>query len=369
MTNELQNQASLIVAATTFLESLSADDVQEWLTQGFRSIVRGAQTTQPFGIVRFAYPQAEDITDVLAAAYYDLKSAASLQDTNAFTRGLEAAFRGLSPHQSEDQRILIDLLRVATKINYSRLLPHIGPKLFRDSLENSDSAARLRSVALDAAIELSSQSPHAIASLHDVIASKLFRPSAARTMLLALCSAEPNNVIDHLCRLEKPLIAMFGDVWRSADEAMWRRRALLLADILRFTSTSVVLGLVEFCLQNRTWELAWLGEIFLDPDRFNHIPAPDAERLIDSFESFPGHQVVQASLPSWRKPMTQTAPSLEENRRQTDILQSGDSTPDEEEEVSQSVIARLASSSAGGQYTDPLFRAFVMEEVQCGKAA
>lgn len=326
-----------------YLGAYSADDFKEWFLRGFRAMAAGDASKQPFGMVRFAYPHAEDISDVLAEAYFDLTRAQPAHDGDEpFTLGLEAAFRSLSARNQHDQRSLIDILRLAAKIRFARLLPLIVKKLFRAGEQPEDSEKRLRSVALDVAIELSSQSPNAAASLQDIIQSNLFRPTAARTILLALCSARPQDLLHHLFRLEEALVGTFGESTTVADEALWKRRTNLLADILRFCPASIVLAVIQYCLQNTYWRLAWLADVLFDPRKFDQLPEAEAETLRTLYEGLPGRQIEAVRLPIGVKPITVCAPTIHENRRNTDILTSDDVEPEQDEMVRLSVIARLA---------------------------
>jgi hypothetical protein len=371
MTNNRSEDKREYPTVAEFLGTFSAEDFKEWFLRGFRAMAADDVEKKPFGIVRSAYPKAEDISDVLAEAYFDLQRARPIDESNdPFAMGLEAAFRSLSARNERDRRSLIDVLRLAAKISYTRLLPHIAAKLFPAGEQPSESEKKLRSVALDVAIEFSSQSPNAAASLQDIIQSNLFRPSAARTILLALCSAEPHDLLDHLFRLEAPLVGIFGDSTAAADGALWQRRAMLLADILRFSPPSVVFAVIEYCLRNRYWRLAWLGKVLLEPRRWDNLTAADAERLRKQYNELPGRRVIGSPpVPGWVQSPSVSTPTLEENRRGTEILTDDDAEPKEEEEVRLSVIARLARGGTRPDDIDPLFRTQILNDSEFKDAA
>ncbi len=360
MTKELPNLQRGTGSVIQFLRSLSADDFRDWFLEGFRAFVANEAKSQPFNEVRSAYPEAEDISDALAFAYFDLRNfELRIGSQDPFTIGLEAAFRSLSAAYEEDRCILVHILRLAAKISFGRLLPHIVKMLFPRDEQPEKSLNKLRDVAVDAAVELSSRSPHATKSLGDIINSNLFRPSAVGKLLFALCDAEPNDLLAHLMRLEKPLVEVYGDVIGSGDYALWRKRSFLLADIARFSLQSEVFTVIDYCLCNRHWPLAWLGDVLLDPQRFENLPPPESERLINLREELRGYSRYSAHIPNGGKSLSIAVPTIRENRTNTDILLSDDAMKDDQENVRLSVVRRLS----GRQSRQGLIPAKLQEQI------
>lgn len=317
--------------------AMSADDMTDWLSKGFRALVANDRVARPFGDILVGFRSGEDITDDLAAIYYSLPS----EPQSAFLKALDATFRQMNARRAGDQRALIFVLRLAAKIQNARLLPLLTKKLFVEDAEPSDEERKLRSVALDVAVELSALSPHATENLQNIVDSSLFRSSAAATILLALCSASPDDLIDHLFRLEKQLIYVFGEAASPTEPAVQERRALLLADVADHTPDSIIGGVVEFALRNRNWPLAWLADVLLDEELLASLPDKESSKTLDLLEKLRTRRIRPMVEPDWVRQLHPPTPNLGQRKEDFTTLTSDDSSPEAAEEVFHSMISRL----------------------------
>jgi hypothetical protein len=272
--------------------ALSADDLAEWLLRGFRALVAGDRGARPFGEILLGFRGGEDITD-------------------------------------------------AAKIQNARLLPLLTKKLFHEGAEPSSEERKLRSVALDVAVELSALSPHATESLQNIVHSSLFRSSAAATILLALCSDSPDELLDHLFRLEKQLVEVLGEAAAPAGQEVQQRRAILLSDLADFVTDSVIGGVVEFALRNRHWRLSWLADVLLDEELLESLPETEAEKALELRHRLRMRRVRPIEEPEWVKQLAPPAQRIGQRKEDTTILTSEESDPDAEEEIFRSMIERL----------------------------
>lgn len=314
---------------------MSADDVAEWLSKGFRALAENDQAKRPFGGVRDVF-WGDDITDDLATIYHSLHEAQS-----AFVKGLDAVFRQMNARKADDQRALIFILRLAAKIQNGRLLPLLTKKLFAEGAQTTDQERKLRSVALDVAVELSARSPHAAENLQNIVNSNLFRSSAAATILLALCSASPDELIDHLFRLENQLAQVYDNAAAAVDLATKRRRALLLADLTDHATVSVIGSVVEFALRNRAWSLSWLADVLLDETLLESLPEDDAFKTLDLRQKLQTRQIRLIDEPDWVKQLQAPAADIGQRKEDFETLTSEDADPQEKERIFQSMVDRL----------------------------
>ena len=316
--------------------AMSADDVAEWLSKDFRAMVANDRAARPFGDIRVVF-SGEDITDDLATIYHSLSADAQ----STFVKGLDAAFRQMNVRKADDQRALIFVLRLAAKIQNARLLPLLTKKLFAEGAETTDQERKLRSVALDVAVELSASSPHATENLQNIVNSNLFRSSAAATILLALCSASPDELIDHLFRLENQLVQVYDEAAAPADAATQQRRALLLADLASHATVSMIGGVVEFALRNRSWSLSWLADVLLDETLLGSLPEDEAVRALDLRQKLRTRQIRPIEEPDWVKQLRAPVPNIGQRKEDIEILTSEDAEPEAKDEIFRSMVDRL----------------------------
>lgn len=315
--------------------AMSADDIADWLSRGFRAMVADDRAARPFGEVLVGFERGEDVSDDLAAVYYSLPYDAQMD----FVKGLDAAFRRMDVRKAHDQRALIFVLRLGAKIQNARLLPLLTKKLFAEGDEATPEERKLRSVALDVAVELSATSSNATRNLQDIVHSNLFRSSAAATVLLALCSASPDDLMDHLFRLERQLVHVFGEAAAPAEDALRDRRALLLADLTDHAPDSVIGGVVEFALRNRTWRLAWLADVLLEAERLESLPEDEAGKNRELLRRLRTRRIQPMEEPDWVGQLRSPSPDI--GQRKEDIATLEDDNPEGAEEIFQSMVGRL----------------------------
>lgn len=254
------------------IAEVPAPALPDFLEDGFRSFVADDRSV-PFGAVYAFLVTGEDITADLAAAFRLLPPPAR----KTFGDALCTVFRRLDTVKDEDRRALKLVLRLATKIRCYDLLAFLPAKVFRDDGAGSE-ADHLRSLALDASIELSAGAPRAAERLGEIALSRLFRPSAAAALLMALASAAPGELLDHMRLLEKPLVAVLGDS-PGFDRDLRVRRQQLIADLSECALPTAFRDVVSFALRNPEWPLAWIGELAVAGPVAEGLDVEEAARL------------------------------------------------------------------------------------------
>jgi hypothetical protein len=258
-----------------FLASRDSQDLAEWMQEGFRywaaHKLSDTLDDNPFGLIRIAYPRAGSISDELATAYHDYRKACPETGAkNPFTLALVATFNSLSLHDETDRKALVEVVRLIAKTGYARALDSIVTRLFPG--DGDESVERLRSVALDVAIELSARAADPVPRLQGIVRSGVFRKSASRTILLALCAHDQLDLFNHLELLEDGLVQAYADRGPVEQELLWKGRSLLLYDMLKATSPNVVLGVIRFALEYPQWPLSWLADIVHQNQYFEALP-------------------------------------------------------------------------------------------------
>ncbi len=362
--------SELASEVANFFKSKDAPYLVEWFENGFRAIATGDVATEPFGFIRFEYPNAESISEILANAYFEFRSQVSdVGDRNSFTLGLAGAFKRLSVRSEIDRRAVIEVLRLFAKIGYSDALGIIVTRVFPGIDDAEGSIERLRSVALDVAIELSSRHPDPIPCLQGIVRSGLFRREASRTIILALCGEAPYLLLDHLFLLERSLAQVYADTQPIDPDQLWVARCIFFYDLLKATSRNAVIGVIQFAIRNQQWPLSWLRDIPLETWRFDLLP----DEISREFTELRSDLNVLKPIPyvGPRQILTQSNDPYPttEKRLDTDVLLSKDATTGEEDEVLLGLIGYLSGNGNNAASADLSLSFLILKDSEFRDAA
>lgn len=353
-----------------FFASNNASDLSEWFEIGFRAIASGDAASRPFGFIRFEYPNSESISEILAQSYYEFRShEPNIGNKNQFTLGLFGAFKRLSVRSEIDRRAMIEVLRLFAKIGYSDALGVIVNRLFPEVDPQDESVERLRSVALDVAIELSSRHPEPIPCLQSIVRSGLFRKEASRTIFLALCAEAPYLLLDHLVLLQDSLDQVYSDTQTIEPEQVWKARCFFFYDLLKATSRNAAIGIIQFAIRNPQWSLSWLGDIPLETWRFDLLPEEISRELTELVSDIGILEPLLHGDQYAIRTETQSDYPTSERRFDTDLLLSEDATKDEEDEVLQGLIGHLSGNQEPSSATDPSMSLLILRDSEFRDAA
>lgn len=339
-------------AAGRLLLGYDSYGISELLTEGFRNLVSEDDAGEPFGDLYAYLFIGDDITEALAGVFHSLPGPAQVN----FRAGLVSAFKRMNPAQADDQRAMKLVLRLGSKIGAFALLPHLTLSLFAERLDASADLRSLRSLAFDVAIELSGGASD-IEALRRIALSSLDRPSAAGTLLLAMCAADPDGLPSHLSLLEERLVALYG-AGAQASEITRYNRAILLTDLQQVVQADTLARVVAYSGRNSHWSLSWISDILFEAPFLRSLGPSAARKAADLLED-----VIRASktplvpLEGLAGEATRPA-SLIEHREQIQVLVSPDFDKAGTEEVKEEILVWLLS---GVQRTDAAARTFDLD--------
>lgn len=328
-------------------EKFSADDFLDWFRLQFNNLVGRDRTGMPFSEIPLILRTGDDLTDDLSSLYYSLTEKSQLLFGNA----LKVLFETLDIRRESDCRILDFIVRIFPKIEYYKILPALSKKFFAETPGETFGASeemlgpvteKLRSRALDVAIELSAFSPNSAECLRDIASSDRFRVTAAPTLLLGLCHAEPYELLDHLYRLEPQLVELYNRS-KLKSEDVNVKRCRLLSDICDEVSATTLGRVIEFALQKRNWRLAWIGEIFFDSASVEKLLPLESKKILDLLDDLRTRNLSPAAIPRWASLSEGRQQNANFRRHAVEVLSSEEIDTVAEDEVYHSFMSKFAA--------------------------
>lgn len=208
-------------------DSFGLDDLDRWLRTGLEGYLLEGQGAWAFSPVAGSIAKHGYLTLGLRAIYEDM----SAHQRALFRQAVANVLASLEPRERniplfENLLSLAGLLPVKEVL---RVLPaRIGNGFF--GLTSNRKGESLFTLTLLSVTELADKAPgeDVVTCLHDLVGSKNFFDHAyAGYTLVALCTADPTGLVDHMDRLRLPLASMFAEFETDVDAKRYLAKRVL----------------------------------------------------------------------------------------------------------------------------------------------
>ena len=208
-------------------DAFGLDDFERWLRTGLESYLLEGKGAWAFSPAAGEIARHDHLILGLRATYEDLLA----HQRALFRQAVANVLASLEPREKnipifENLLTLAGLLPIREVL---KVLPaRIGSSFF--GLTSNRDGESLFSLTLLAITELADKAPgeEVVTCLHDLIGSKHFFDYAyAGYTLVALCTADPTGLVEHMNRLRSPLAAMFAKFETSLDAKRYLAKRVL----------------------------------------------------------------------------------------------------------------------------------------------